>query len=95
MLITPLFIVAAKQCCTERRAFVVKGPRSGEGTELGELTETGRIGISCHMTPRGRSFEGRGSFISLSSFAQGLAGHWSGSGEQLLMQHLLYTRIYL
>ena len=35
MLITPLFIVAAKQCCTERRAFVVKGPRSGEGTELG------------------------------------------------------------
>ena len=32
MLITPLFIVAAKQCCKEPRPFTVKGPSSWEGT---------------------------------------------------------------
>ena len=33
---TSMFIVAAKQCCTEPRPFSVKGPRSWEGTELGQ-----------------------------------------------------------
>jgi len=40
-----MFIVAAKQCCTEPRAFTVKGLRSWEGTELGHLTETGKRDI--------------------------------------------------
>jgi len=35
---TPMFIVAAKQCCTEPEPFSVKGPGSWEGTELGQLT---------------------------------------------------------
>ena len=33
--------------------------------------------------------------ISLSSAAWGLAGHWLGGGEQLLVHHLLYTFIFL
>ena len=32
MLITPMFIAAAKQCCKEPRPFTVKGPSSWEGT---------------------------------------------------------------
>jgi len=33
-----MFIGAAKQHCIEPRQFSVKGPRSWEGTELGQLT---------------------------------------------------------
>ena len=35
---TLMFIAAAKQCCIEPRPFSAKGPRSWEGTELGQLT---------------------------------------------------------
>ena len=35
---TMMFIVAAKQCCTEPRLFATKGPRCWEGTELGQMT---------------------------------------------------------
>jgi len=37
-----MFTVAAKQGCTEPRPFSAKGPRSWEGTELGQLTSTGQ-----------------------------------------------------
>jgi len=33
-----MFIVAAKQCCTEPRPLAAKGQRSWERTELGQLT---------------------------------------------------------
>jgi len=53
--------VVAKQCCTEPRPFSVNCPRSWEGTELGQLTETGQRDIPYHMTSCRRSFEGDGS----------------------------------
>lgn len=37
-----MFIVSAKQCCTEPRPFSAKGARSWEGKELEQLTETGQ-----------------------------------------------------
>ena len=37
-----MFIVPAKQCCTEPRPFTERDPRSWEGTELGQLTQTGQ-----------------------------------------------------
>lgn len=40
-----MFIVAAKQSCTEPRLFSVKGPSRWEGTELGQLTKTGQQDI--------------------------------------------------
>jgi len=45
-----VFIAAAKQCCTEPRTFSEKGPRSWEGTELGQLTQTDQSDIPYHMT---------------------------------------------
>lgn len=35
---TLMFIVVAKQSCIEPRLFSVKGIRSWEGTELGQIT---------------------------------------------------------
>jgi len=40
-----MLIVAAEQCSIELRLFPVKGPRSWEGTELGQLTLTGQRDI--------------------------------------------------
>ena len=34
MLVTLMFTVAAKQCCTEPRAFTAKGARSGGGNRI-------------------------------------------------------------
>jgi len=58
---TPMSIVAAKQCCIKPRPFAVKGPMSCEGTELGQLTQTGQWDIPYHVTSSGRSSEGGGS----------------------------------
>jgi len=35
-------ILAAKQCCTELRPFLAKGPRSCEGRDLGQLADLNR-----------------------------------------------------
>jgi len=81
MLVTLMFTVAAKQCCTEPRAFTAKGARSGGGNSI--RTENGQRDIPYRVTSHGRSFEGGD-----------LVGHWSGGGEQLFVHHLLYAFIY-
>ena len=70
-----MFTAAAKQCCTEPRPLSVEGPRSWEGTELGQLTESGQRDIPYHLKASGRSLEKGCEFISLFSTAQGPAGH--------------------
>jgi len=45
-----MFIVAVKQHFTEPRPFAAKYPRSWEGTELGQLTQTGQRDIPYNMT---------------------------------------------
>jgi len=52
-----MLIVVAKQGCMEPRLFTEKGPRSWEGTELGQLTKTGQKDIPYHMTSSSKSFE--------------------------------------
>ena len=83
-----MFIFAVKQRCTVPRPFSAKGPRSWEGTELGELTKTAQRDIPCHMISCRRSFEVGGIHWALLLF-KGLAGHRSGCDEKLLMHHLL------
>jgi len=79
-----VFIAAAKQCCTEPRPFSEKGPRSWEGTELGQLTQTVQRDIPYHMTSCRRSSEGGGSSSGSLPLLRGLAEHWSGSGDNHL-----------
>ena len=91
---TLMFMVAAKQCCKEARLSLGKETRSWEGTELGQLTETGQRGILYHMISSGSFGGGGSSSCSLLLFV-GLAGHQLEDGEQLLVHHLLYTFIYI
>ena len=60
---TLMFVVAAKQHCREPRPLSEKGPRSWEGTELGQLLSKGIFhtvwhhaegalkGVSVHLSP--------------------------------------------
>lgn len=41
-----------------------------------------------------KEFRRKWEFISLSFAAHGLAGHWLGGGDELLVHHLLYTFIH-
>ena len=55
--------------------------------------ETGQKDTPYDVTLCGRSFGGgKSSFVSLLPLG-GLAGHWLGGGEQLLVNLLLYTFI--
>ena len=60
-----MLTVAAKQYCAASRPFAAKGPRSWEGTELGQLTQAGQRDVLYHMTLCRRSSEGLGVHLTL------------------------------
>jgi len=72
-----MFTVTAKQHYTEPKPFPVKGPRSWEGTELGQLTETSQRDIPYPGTSCRWNSEGVGSLsCSLPLPSRALVGKW-------------------
>ena len=93
---TLMFIVSAKQCCTEPRPFSAKGTKSWEGTELGQLTETGQRDIPYHTASRRRTSEGCGSSPLSLSLLMGPAGYRSGIASNCLcITCYIYFSIYI
>lgn len=92
---TPVFVVSAKQCCTEPIPFSVKESsprRGGNWIKTADLHCLQGYSIPCDIMQK--EFWRRWGDTLLSSTAWELAGHQVGGGKLLLVRHLLYTFIY-